>query len=272
MLNQNILKVKSLSRIKFISDSKLTLWTKLKAYKFNRVLTYFNRKQKILQTQCNDAAINDRVPAAIGVQNAQECQGADIKTVEVEKRRMKSKSVWGQSSRDIYNDISPILADLRARTRAQVTEIVDYCMAKLHEKLRAEVFETEADMFENALQSSYLDSNEWRKSVMLSMMEDGLKEVVHADWGLVHENLSWPVSCSRKWWSEKSSNHFCRVQHSLNQCQKYFGTWWTGLLTINAWKCWKNSTFAFTCQQISSICWQVMSNTKVILSQHSYYW
>lgn len=53
-------------------------------------------------------------------------------------------------------------------------------MAKIHEKIKAEVVENVAETFEDGLQSSYSDSNEGLKSAMFNIIEQALTEVVRA--------------------------------------------------------------------------------------------
>lgn len=62
----------------------------------------------------------------------------------------------------------------------EVTEIVEPGMSKVAERSKAEVVETIAHRFENAAQSSYLNSNEGLKLYMLNNVEHALKEVVCA--------------------------------------------------------------------------------------------
>lgn len=86
--------------------------------------------------------------------------------MEDEKRAMKSKSIVGKLSWDHRNEIATFLADLDVLTRAQSNEFVESCMAKVNEKIKAKVVETVAETFEDAIQTSYFDSNEGLKLEM----------------------------------------------------------------------------------------------------------
>lgn len=64
---------------------------------------------------------------------------------------MKSESVIGQSPRNIHNEIATVSADLSIVTRAEVTKIFEYRIAKIHENVKVEVVETFVETFEDAL-------------------------------------------------------------------------------------------------------------------------
>lgn len=61
---------------------------------------------------------------------------------------MKSDYITGQSLRDNSNEIADILAVFSVVTRTEVTELVESCIAKIHEKTKKKVAETGADTFE----------------------------------------------------------------------------------------------------------------------------
>lgn len=53
----------------------------------------------------------------------------------------------------------------------------------MHEKIKAKVFESVLDPFEDAIQSSYSNSNEGPKLELLNIVEQALTEVVIAGQG-----------------------------------------------------------------------------------------
>lgn len=76
-------------------------------------------------------------------------------------------------------------ADLIVVTRARVAEIVESQMAKVHDKIQAEIVEAVAETFENVIQTSYLDSNERLKSVMYNVLEHALIDLVRTGRGRI---------------------------------------------------------------------------------------
>lgn len=58
------------------------------------------------------------------------------------------------------NEIPTMLADLGVMMRAEVAEIVESCMSKTHNTIKAEVVKTVAEAFVHVIQTSYPDSSE----------------------------------------------------------------------------------------------------------------
>lgn len=110
-------------------------------------LSYENSKPPKSSGIDMDAAIasHNGILAACTDQMAQESQGAGTELLEDEQEEMKSESDLRQSSRNTGNDIITMLDDLSVVTRVEDTEIVESCMAKSYEKIKAEVVETFAD-------------------------------------------------------------------------------------------------------------------------------
>lgn len=84
------------------------------------------------------AAFHRRTLAATTVQETQESEVAGIELVEDEWKAMKSEYVTGKSSQDTRNPVGTMLADLGVVTRAEGTEIVEFHIAKILDKIKAE--------------------------------------------------------------------------------------------------------------------------------------
>lgn len=67
-----------------------------------------------------------------------------------------------------------MLADLQFVTRAKVTETIQSDMAKIHYKIKGEVFEIVGDTFADAIQVSYSDPVLRLKSAMFKIFEQAL--------------------------------------------------------------------------------------------------
>lgn len=76
-----------------------------------------------------------------------------------------------------------MLGDINIVRRAEVTEIVEFLMAKIHEKTEAKGFETVATVFEDDLQSNYLYLDEGLKSALFNIVHHTLTQVVCAGQG-----------------------------------------------------------------------------------------
>lgn len=76
-----------------------------------------------------------------------------------------------------------MLAHLGFGTRAEVSEIVEHNLVRVHEKMKAEVLETVADPFHDAFQTGFLGSSEGLDSAMFNTVEHDLTEAVCARWG-----------------------------------------------------------------------------------------
>lgn len=86
-------------------------------------------------------------------------------------------------------DVNTAAADLGVVTRADVTEIMESCLAKIYDKIKAKVAETIGDVCGDALQSSYLDSNKALKSAMFNIVRNALTEVFYARQRCVLEKI-----------------------------------------------------------------------------------
>lgn len=82
------------------------------------------------------------ISAAIVVQKAQEGQVTVTKLVEGENKAMKSDFLLGQSTWDFRSKIATVLAVSSVVTRAEDTEIVEFGMDKIHDKMKVELVET----------------------------------------------------------------------------------------------------------------------------------
>lgn len=141
---------------------------------------------------------HDRVLVACAVQKAQECWAASTEIVEDKKRAMKSESVKGKSSKDTRTELAIVLANLGTVTRAEMSEVIESFIASIHEMMKAEVGETLAETFGNALRFCYLDLNEGLQYAMFNIVKHALAEVVWAGRGKAPlTKFSCLVSCIR---------------------------------------------------------------------------
>lgn len=135
------------------------------------------------------AALDGGMLAAIEVKTDQESQDACTNLAEVEKRAMKSESVVGQPSRDICNELTSALDGHRVVTRAEVTEIVESCKAKVHYKIQVENVENVVETIEDIIQTIYSDWNDGLKSKVYNIFYHALKEVESSSGCLVFEEI-----------------------------------------------------------------------------------
>lgn len=100
---------------------------------------------------------------------------------------MKSNSVVAQSPRDTCNEIPILLKIFVVVMRAEVTKIVESCMAKTYDKGRDEVVETVSDPFDNAIQSNYSYSYEALRAKRYNIVEHAFKKSVRASQGSIFD-------------------------------------------------------------------------------------
>lgn len=143
-------------------------------------------QHKFARVDLNTAvAFYDRVPAAIDVKKCQESQAAGTKTLKDEERVRKAEPSAGQSPRDLRCKIAAVLANISVVTKVEVTEIIEFCIAKINDKIETGAVESVADTFEDGLQSGYPGSNEELKLVMLKILKYSMTEDFSTDRGYV---------------------------------------------------------------------------------------